>query len=807
MKEYPKTEGEIKMKKQIVSSAVLSALVLGVPHLVVHANDDNILVDNANMLKSGEKESIQKDIQNVKEETSYTFHVVTEPELNGKDVKDVTIDTFKKWNLGDQDILFLVSLKERKVYMQTNPNSEISKMFQQKGFKDYIDTHFVPSAKENQYAKGISKSVTALPNFVSEMKPAATSSSNEASREESDFLNTFLSALGVAILLAGGIASIVFYASRKKEKNRIKRKWDTTMNHYKKFEHDFMVTKNTKETTGLIEGETKEGFKDVTSQLEKMEENVLFFKKQLEGMEVGLFNVNKLSNELDIFNKKIKEENYELSYLNQSITKLVVLVKHYQKDKTDLEHALILLQENIRNTESKYSLNLSTFTLKVNAIETEYGKTKETFDPLKHKEVFKDLTKRLEFIKKEFSELENIIANAATLETEIISSKEKEKYLMEKEAFLPKHHPDNHFKDPKALVTDLQNHLKNGSYSKVHAVYDSIREIMKNRYHSLQILQTQKLQGYKLTQDVQKELPNIIAGCKEAEGVFDGILKQAKEEYKANVVDQLATMYADVKHFAQTIQNELPKVVEMQKDTVQDYAKAYDTVQYLKKQADKFAFLQKDVVDAYDRLERRKSQIQDKLNEFSSKLDGFRVKIRTNQLPFTTFQYKVQKVEGEIGNITFSLSQKPIALDELEKQVFNMKGSYSSLEREIQSHLDDKRRAEEQLERHRRRYQQSYNRFSGKVSRSRYDSSYNSSNIENLIASGLFLQAIDQLNADERTISIMEKDYNSAVAEESRQSSYSRNSNYDSPSGGGSTWGSNNDTGGSYDSSGGGGDF
>jgi uncharacterized protein len=109
------------MRKFLLLSIILTFLFSG---MCVNAKVDcsKFLTDEADMLPSMAIESLESILSDIEEQTSIKFAVVTIDSLNGKNIEDVSNDTFTDMGLrkADKDnrLLLLISLSDRKFKLE-----------------------------------------------------------------------------------------------------------------------------------------------------------------------------------------------------------------------------------------------------------------------------------------------------------------------------------------------------------------------------------------------------------------------------------------------------------------------------------------------------------------------------------------------------------------------------------------------------------------------------------------------------------------------------------------------------------------
>nr|WP_275100837.1 TPM domain-containing protein [Paenibacillus dendritiformis] len=134
----------------VISAAPGTARAEGVPA------KEGLVQDTAQMLSKKSIASIEKAAKG----KLYTFYLLTVDSLNGTSPADYANDVYDQWELGADDILLLISKQERRVEMNFNNPALQDKIDAETGIrgdvpgslKAWLDAHFIPKAKEGDFA-------------------------------------------------------------------------------------------------------------------------------------------------------------------------------------------------------------------------------------------------------------------------------------------------------------------------------------------------------------------------------------------------------------------------------------------------------------------------------------------------------------------------------------------------------------------------------------------------------------------------------------------------------------------------------
>ncbi|WP_042200347.1 TPM domain-containing protein [Paenibacillus camerounensis] len=127
-----------------------------------------LVTDQAGMLTAGEAEAIAAAAAG----DLYTFHVLTIDSLDGANATDYASDVYDSWGLTARDILLLISAGDQQVelnFINSSLQNTINAWSQNQGgstgsaaITGIIDAYFIPSAREGDFAGGISALITEL---------------------------------------------------------------------------------------------------------------------------------------------------------------------------------------------------------------------------------------------------------------------------------------------------------------------------------------------------------------------------------------------------------------------------------------------------------------------------------------------------------------------------------------------------------------------------------------------------------------------------------------------------------------------
>ncbi|MBY0013817.1 TPM domain-containing protein [Paenibacillus typhae] len=161
------------MKKILSLFLILSVLWMTGVHAAGFPVQQGLVTDEAGMLTSREAAAIAEAAADGR----YTFHVLTIDSLDGANATDFASNVYDSWGLSSQDILLLISAGDQQVelnFINASLQNAINSWSQNQGggtgsaaITGIIDAYFIPSAREGDFAGGISALVTELQSLGS----------------------------------------------------------------------------------------------------------------------------------------------------------------------------------------------------------------------------------------------------------------------------------------------------------------------------------------------------------------------------------------------------------------------------------------------------------------------------------------------------------------------------------------------------------------------------------------------------------------------------------------------------------------
>lgn len=130
--------------------------------------NDGFVTDTAQLLQSGEEESLEGILSEYQRQTSNEIAVVTVPTLRGEPIADAAISIGRKWGIGTEQknngILLLVSYEDRSMFIAVGYGLEGA--LPDIVAKGIIEQDIGPKFREGKYGEGILAGVDALQKHI-----------------------------------------------------------------------------------------------------------------------------------------------------------------------------------------------------------------------------------------------------------------------------------------------------------------------------------------------------------------------------------------------------------------------------------------------------------------------------------------------------------------------------------------------------------------------------------------------------------------------------------------------------------------
>ncbi|MDF9840901.1 MULTISPECIES: TPM domain-containing protein [unclassified Paenibacillus] len=161
------------MKKIVSLFLILSVLWMTGVQAAGFPVQQGLVTDEAGMLTSREAAAIAEAAADGR----YTFHVLTIDSLDGANATDFASNVYDSWGLSPQDILLLISAGDQQVelnFINASLQNAINGWSQNQGggtgsaaITAIVDAYFIASAREGDFAGGISALITELQSLGS----------------------------------------------------------------------------------------------------------------------------------------------------------------------------------------------------------------------------------------------------------------------------------------------------------------------------------------------------------------------------------------------------------------------------------------------------------------------------------------------------------------------------------------------------------------------------------------------------------------------------------------------------------------
>jgi len=152
------------MKKIFFILSLLFCAQLFAQKSIPKPNPPRLVVDNANVLDTYDRENLERKLEALDDSTSNQIAIVTVATLNDEPIEDVANKTFRDWGIGNKKtnngILVLIAVNDRKIWIEVGYGLEGA--IPDITASDIIEHDIKPAFKQNNFYGGINAAVNDL---------------------------------------------------------------------------------------------------------------------------------------------------------------------------------------------------------------------------------------------------------------------------------------------------------------------------------------------------------------------------------------------------------------------------------------------------------------------------------------------------------------------------------------------------------------------------------------------------------------------------------------------------------------------
>lgn len=803
--------------KKLTCFLLLLCLLLS-PVMVWAANTpvkNGTVQDQAGMFREEALASLEQAAQG----PLYTFYILTIDSLQGEDPFDYTTRVFNEWGLQNNEILLLISSQDRRIEMNL-VSEELQRSIRSfYGGGDVgeligrlTEEYFIPAAKEGDFAQASLNLMNAVHELAAEdaeavqpasvpdpepeapaadpepqagdMSPAETSADVDKkplipplSQWNWTLIAIVLTSVVLAWILLYGMILKIQWSKLRSRANQLL----IEVSH---------ANEELKPYVGLVQGQTEK----LVNQLNELVTLLLIdLGKLQQDMEAKILFIRLLALRQGIRKGRLTVANCQAVF--EKIYPEIVRVGETERQVTrkveDLSGKLEAAQSTVQRLAEKHSFPLTCMTEELTELEAELSRVRDlkVFDPLRASEAAAGLTQPMEKAFKEAEELPQWL-NKYNAFPQTLSEcrQELERWINEHCLKLVGIDPYSKLDEAQRNMEPLLAELRVGNMPSIRQISGRMDELLA------EALEMTKRHAYlrgKNQEDI-RFIKQKIAEFAKVEADLEQILSDLREAFvKEHWVD-LAVSLEAAKRMMQDTAVQLPNVIKLTDDDHQHFEEARlkldEMLQWL---------------DGVDQISSHCQSISMQLNEA---MDDLRTVVNESWKQFMESAQlarneKLIFLEGagpdETYPIIYPMFQKlksmlhttPYSLQELERHVREFSGRIDDFVIHVEFVLGEKNYALEAISFMESSFQSAVARTRRKIRVRKYEKNYRNIlyEVNNLMASGFYMDAAEKVNEVQYLIDEMDNEYQRKLYSERTSAS---SSSWGSSSSETSIWGS-----------------
>lgn len=257
--------------------------------------------------------------------------------------------------------------------------------------------------------------------------------------------------------------------------------------------------------------------------------------------------------------------------------------------------------------------------------------------------------------------------------------------------------------------------------------------------------------------------------------------------------DDLPGRYQQMKNYAHEIEKRLFEIEEDLSDDIQQYHRAGQRMNEVKRMFRKYEQEQTECFGRYDQLQQQLSHIKQRVQHATDNLNKAVKTAESERLPIVSATVTVENVQQQLNTVDAHIHQLPLNLNDLGEESERVKRDALQLKREVDQWLKQKKQATAEL----RKLQKSYRSIgtSGGLTMQSYRRDFQRSTeaIQAAIDRGSYAEAMSDIRHGKGLIREMEKEFRRIQQQKQRERQRLRSS---TTKGAGASWGDSNTKGG-----------
>ncbi|WP_042164210.1 septation ring formation regulator EzrA [Paenibacillus gorillae] len=830
------------MKRFILLLPLILMLAVALPGALFAAavpdKPEGHIKDAAAMLDESRLDELEQAAQS----GLYQFYVLTINSLDGEDSAAFATKAYKTWKLHTGDVLLVISKQERRIEMNFN-NPGLQAAIEQlpndydgngdgteSKLTELVNLHFIPSAKNGDFVQAsisLMEAVNVLeappiaetPDDDDDDETGAVGSGGSGASQgnggsggsdrpivtnpsvnQQPVLEHSRSQQGsgfvwvlVVCALIGALwaAAVSFFKLRKlaRQKERTGRLMVEVEN----------ANADLKPFVGLTQGKTEQLVASIDQSLSELLVGLDQLRTKAESERIFPLHYPKLNAVHNALKAALDGSESKLSKLRGEIGRIVEADANVRKTTDDLHERLPELRKQTDEWRNRlsYSLQLIYTELDRLAVKLEEADRLEVFDPIEANRIATE----------SWTDSGTLLGHIGSIERYMSKHRDFAAVTAERRAEIERITDENGIRkaimrlNPFALLDQarvmmekLNERLREGAMDEVIQLGDEADRLLAeavgiaNRQAELKKLNRKDID---YLEEKQKPFQQDIS---ELEQQFSYIRSTYSRHHWLQLYERFEQMKADVQEAA----HQLPELNLLTGDSEQHYDRARELIDGWLSRYHECDDTIADCRGVFRELDERQQRVKRSVDSLWSQFDGIQALVRREALPLNQgWQQSYSVIEESYGKLSRVLSQPPLQMDEIESELQQFEGDIHALQGQVNRKLEEKREAERRIREAQAMYDNVYRRAGSKINRHTYSSNFNSlsEHTKQMIAAGMYAQAISEMAGLTRIVDQMHRDYEAVEAEERRaemmrQQQQQHSSSSSNHSSGGGSWGS-----------------
>lgn len=741
-----------------------------------------IVTDPIGLFSADEVEQMEAGMSDGK----YQVLLLTASGLSEEEGEKLANHAYDSWNLSKDQLMLVVTVNPNYVHLVFE-NGELANQVRLSNagdVKGIVDLAFVPSASDGRVADGViavSEFVNSLPAtsagetakpempakpaVPNQSVPSGTVMPNET--ETSSFVMNVLLAILICLVFVLIVRQLVLFMRMKKQLAETRRVQSEAAAHINKM----MVSELFQELEkGFIQGETKNLVSELEQALLQLHKVFQQLQTQLESQKVSLLSTAKtertieaIHQEVEKYGQQIEQHQTRLAEIEQQSVEVRKSVERAKERATEISALVEELERDTSFTLSEMKKDMQqALTILIQADRL------DEFDYIQAEGLAKQVHQQFDVITNAVKEIKEQVNIYKEFPTRLKARAEELRQVIGREQLLLiDANPYTILQEAELEVSHLGKLIEAGNANGAKTCSAEIEE-------SIQLagqVVSEMIQHRDFSSSIVHETKQLLAELEEFDAMFDQEQQKLRADYAEVHLQEQSARYGQIMQHKEELERWLVDIKSSLDERVQQYKRAYDLSEMAQNTLTRVKNLREQSLAYYQKLGEIKRSI---FNRFET------VKSRFYQSASTFEQLRVEDqelkrlimdIETAIHSLQRLLEHKPVDIYQMEDQLQSVEALVDKCTHLVQRLVKEKEEALRSFRQFQDDFMSRRNRYGRRINQSHYSTNYGKiqSNVEHLIAMGLFAEAMKQIANGHGILAQMEKDYKRSVDQERRR--------------------------------------